>query len=195
MIPAALDSVKLHRRRVHLDGVTYVALCVRPGGPTFEIHHGDGGATVASDGFGLQLLGQVCWAISHQQRAKSIAVIDIAPTDGGPAADAAPAGSIVIASDELGLPTADALGELVAKLPWATESEGTIKLVTRGFEPAITAADRPRGADKARTITSAGTAIMLSAPQEALAVWAVEIAKYGGKLAKAARDVVGVTLV
>ena len=172
------DSIKLHRRSLHLAGGRYTTLALRPAdAPIFAIGtDGDGAWNLTGNAEALLELAQLCWAAAMQRHERTLVVIGpdrTSGTDGSPRA-------VVMLNGDLGVPTAEEFGELAAALPWATPSEGTVKLVTRGLGRATSEASTPP-VNQSWLAEVAGL-LVLSAPEAALRDLAV------GLVVAASRD-------
>jgi len=158
------DSIKLHRRSLHLAGGRYTTLALRPAdAPIFAIGtDGDGAWHLTGNAEALLELAQLCWAAAMQRHERTLVVIGpdrTSGTDGSPRA-------VVMLNGDLGVPTAEEFDELAAALPWATPSEGTVKLVTRGLGRAT--AEGSASAVNQRWLAEVAGLLVLSAPEAAL---------------------------
>ena len=164
--------VKLHRRGAYLDGRGATLLTLRSSSPErFATRFVDGSWHILTDPAGVELLGQLCWAMAFQQRPGTIVLIDLPFLTPNPF-DSDPSSPIAIVNSDLGTLTETALGELAAMLPLETPSEGTVRLLTRGLDHAADAVVTFRPED---WINRIGGIVVFAAPPSALRLWALDL--------------------
>ncbi len=133
------SSVRLHRRKVFLDGAPWSVLAPRP---TDASRY----ATVAVDGrwqldcdlASLDDLAHMVWATAFQNQARTVILFD-QPSLLPPVADEPDSLPFVLAPAELDEPTTAVLEALRLELPLTRPSEGTVRLRTAGLDRALTA--------------------------------------------------------
>ncbi len=188
---ATAVKLKMHRRNIQLDGDRFTVLSLRPTTTerfaTTEYHET---CHILSDVEGAVLLGRLSWAMAFQTRPRTIVLIDlplIAPDPFG----ASPSSPILIVRSELEPPSPAAIEALVSHLPLTDDSEGSVRLMTAGFDRAIADVDRFWAQERtedpafathlnARWVERVGGAVVLSAPSHVLRQWAVRVADLAG---------------
>jgi hypothetical protein len=179
-------KLKLHRRNVELDGQRFTVLALRPTiaerFATTEFHET---WHILCDAPGAELLGRLAWAMAFQTRPHTMLLIDLPLIAPDPFA-ASPASPILIVNSELEAPSAAAIEALRATLPQTEPSEGSVRLMTAGFDRALADPERfwnqERSEDKqfkahqhARWVEQVGGVVVLSAPSAVLRQWAVRV--------------------
>jgi len=185
----SLEHVKLHRRRFPLDGQLFTLFCVRPTEPErFQVTRSAGSASastfdiVASAG-GNRLLGVLCWAMAFQTHEPAVVVIGDPLVLAG--ADGSPGAPIVVVNAALATPGVAGFEELRVALASEIESQGTVKLSTRGLAralhdpPAFDAAQAEAGVKPGshrtrRWVDLIGGVVVLAAPPGVLRSIAVD---------------------
>lgn len=166
--------VKLHRRGVSLDGRGATLLTLRSSSPErFTTRFIDGAWHILTDPAGVELLGQLCWAMAFQQRPATFVLIDL-PFLTPNASDSEPSSPIAIVNSDLEPPTDAALADLAAMLPLETPSDGTVRLMTRGLDHAGDA-DVDSTFRAEAWINRIGGIVVFAAPPEALKLWALDL--------------------
>ena len=185
-------KLKLHRRGVELDGERFAVLSLRPTATerfaTTEFHdtwH------VLSDVEGAELIGRLAWAMAFQSRPHTLLLVDL-PLIAKDPFDASPQLPILIVNTDLESPTPAAIEALRAQLPQTDPSEGSVRLMTSGFDRALSDADKfwtqERKDDpsfkanvNARWLERIGDMIVLAAPGTVLRQWAVRVAEVAAR--------------
>lgn len=189
---ATAVKVKLHRRNVELDGERFTILSLRPTTAarfaTTEYHET---FQILCDADGVELLGRLSWAMAFQSRPRTILLIDlplIAPDPFG----VSPAAPILIVNSEHEPPSPAAIEALASMLPLSDDSQGSVRLMTAGYDRALADPEhfwnQERAEDpdlkqhvNARWVERVGGAIVLAAPAPALRQWAVRVAELAGR--------------
>jgi hypothetical protein len=185
-------KLKLHRRSFELDGERFAVLSPRPTATerfaTTEFHdtwH------ILSDVEGAELLARLAWAMAFQSRPHTLLLVDL-PLIARDPFDASPQLPILIVNTDLGRPTPAAIEALHAQLPQSDPSEGSVRLMTSGFDRALSDSERfwtqERKDDpalkanvNARWLERVGDVIVLAAPAPVLRQWAVRVAEVAGR--------------
>jgi len=124
------SRLKVHRRKLFLDGQALTVLSPRPDeAPALHLDAADDAVRISSSQAAAAALGQLCWAMAFQRSDHTVVVV--------PAEDTA----VVVVNTDLGAPSPTALAELRSLLPLDAAPEGTVTLNTRSLESAI--ADEP----------------------------------------------------
>jgi hypothetical protein len=189
---ATAVKLKLHRRNVELGDERFTVLSLRPTTTarfaTTEYHDA---FQIICDVDGAELLGRLSWAMAFQSRKHTILLIDLPLIAPDPFAVSPPA-PILIANSELEAPNAAALDSLTAQLPLTGDSEGSVRLMTAGFDRALADVEhfwnQERAEDpelkqhvNARWVERVGGAIVLAAPPPVLRQWAVRVAELAAR--------------
>jgi hypothetical protein len=185
-------KLKLHRRNVELDGERFAVLSPRPTTTarfaTTEYHET---VQLLCDVEGAGLLARLSWAMAFQSRKHTILLIDLPLIASDPFAVSPPAPILIVNSD-LEAPSPAAVAALTAQLPLTGDSEGSIRLMTSGFDRALEDVEhfwnQERTHDpelkqhvRARWVERVGGAVVLSAPPAVLRQWAVRVAELAGQ--------------
>lgn len=189
---ATAVKLKLHRRNVELDGERFTILSLRPTtAARFAVTEYHDALQILCDVHGAELLGRLSWAMAFQSRAHTILLIDL-PLIAQDPFDVSPPAPILIVNSDLGSPSATAIEALVSRLPLTDDSEGSLRLMTAGFDRALADPDRfwtqERAEDpdlerhvNARWVARVSGAIVLAAPPPALRQWAVRGAELASR--------------
>jgi len=142
-----VDRLKLHRRRLRLDGHDYTVVTLRPGTDvrfSTNLYHETW--HVLSDWRGARLLGRLLWGLSYQRVPGTLVLIDRPFLDPNPF-DAEPADPIAIVPALLTPLGTRAAGELRRRQPLRGPADGTVRWHTPGYDVAVAARharlDRP----------------------------------------------------
>lgn len=180
-------KLKLHRRGLELDGERFTVLGVRPTTTerfaTTEYHdtwH------ILCEVDGAELLARLAWAMAFQSRQHTMVLVDLSVIAADPF-DASPSSPILIVNTDLGTPKPTSIESLRAQLPLTGESEGSVRLMTAGFDRALAdperfwtqeRADDPafKAHQNARWLESVNGVIVLAAAAPVLRQWAVRVA-------------------
>ncbi|MGZ6996010.1 MAG: hypothetical protein ACXVIM_12425 [Acidimicrobiia bacterium] len=177
-------KLKLHRRSLDLAGERFTVLALRPTTAdryaTTEFHET---WHILCDTEGAELLGRLAWAMAFQSRTHTFLLVDLPLITPDPF-DTSPSSPILIVNSDLGPPTPDAIEALRSKLPLAEPSEGSVRLMTAGFDRALADTDRfwtqERKDDPAftahqhaRWVEQVNGVVVLAAPSPVLRQWAV----------------------
>jgi hypothetical protein len=188
----ATVKLKLHRRSYELDGERFAVLSLRPTETvrfaTTEFHET---WHILADVVGAELLGRLAWAMAFQTRPHTLLLIDL-PLIAPDPFDASPIGPILIVNTEIGAPSAAAVGALHAKLPQTEPSEGSVRLMTAGFDRALGDPERfwtqerkddPafKAHQHARWLERVGDVVVLAATPAVLRQWAIRVADIAGR--------------
>ena len=189
---ATAVKLKLHRRNVELDGERYTILSLRPTTAarfaTTEYHEA---LQILCDVDGAELLGRLSWAMAFQSRSHTILLIDL-PLIAKDPFDVSPPAPILIVNSDHGSPSPAAIEVLASKLPLTGDSEGSLRLMTAGFDRALADAERfwtqERAEDpeleqhvNARWVARVDGAVVLAAPPPVLRQWAVRVAELASR--------------
>jgi hypothetical protein len=181
-------KLKLHRRIVELDGERFTILSLRPDTTarfaTTEFHET---WHILCDADGAELLGRLAWAMAFQSRQHTVLLIDIPLIAKDPVGDSPPSPILIVNSD-LGTPTPAGIEALAAMLPLTTPSEGSVRLVTAGFDRALadleafwsqSRKDDPAFSSRqhARWVERVNGVVVLAAPSPVLRQWGVNVAQ------------------
>ena len=176
---------KVHRRTIRLDGYDHRVLSLRPHDRVrFATNQFHDTWHIVSDSHGGQLMGRLCWALAYQKQPGTFILIDqpnIVPTP----FEADPSSPILIANTDLGRPSRQAVRQLKAMLPFATRSEGTVKLATFGLDAALSeATDNWQWSDGWKSDRRASAAkvngiVMLAGRGAVLKSWGRALARIG----------------
>jgi hypothetical protein len=180
-------KLKLHRRNLELEGERFTVLALRPTTTerfaTTEYHdtwH------ILANVDGAQLLGRLAWAMAFQTRPHTLLLIDLPQIAKDPF-DTSPTAAILIANTDLDAPDPAAIDALRTQLPLSDPSEGSVRLMTAGFDRALADPDRfwnqERSEDTAfkehqhaRWLEQVNGVVVLAAPAPVLRQWAVRVA-------------------
>jgi hypothetical protein len=189
------DRLKLHRRRLRLDGREHTVITLRPGTDArFSTNRHHETWHVLSDWGGARLLGRLLWGLSYQRVPGTVVLID--------RAFLAPEPFEAVASDPIALvpaqltPWSDrAARDLRRRLPWRASPDGTVRWHTPGLDGAVAAAraysalplgerDRPwtpPGRRPRRGVDRIGGMITFTGLPEALRETAVDVHRLGDR--------------
>jgi hypothetical protein len=168
------SRLKVHRRKIYVDGQAFTALSPRPDeAPNLVVDPESESARISSDQAAASQLGQLCWAMAFQRNDHTFVVIEAGDT------------AVLVVNTDLATPSAAALEELRTMLPWTTESEGTVVLNTRSLEtamadePAFYVAQKQDGIGHIkhlhRLVKDAAGLLVIGAPAVVLKSWAVQL--------------------
>jgi hypothetical protein len=185
------DRLKVHRRTLRLSGLDYTVLSPRPSEASrFATNYFQETWRIISSAQGAQLLARLCWAMSFQQRERTIVVLDSEFLVPNPF-DADPSSPIVVVNNDLGPFDHDALKDLRGQLPLRSGSLGTVVLQTRGLDIALEdpkafreREDQARWRDehqRRRWIDGSRGLWVLAAPPPVLRFWGVALSDLGGR--------------
>lgn len=189
---ATAVKLKLHRRNVELDGERFTVLSLRPTtAARFAATEYHEASQILCNVDGAELLGRLSWAMAFQSRAHTLLLIDL-PLIAKDPFDVSPPAPILIVNSDLGSPSAAVIEALAAKLPLTDDSEGSVRLMTAGFDRALADVDRfwtqERAEDpdlkqhvNARWVERVSGAIVLAAPPAVLRQWAVRVAELASR--------------
>ena len=189
---ATAVKLKLHRRNVEIDGERFTVLSLRPTTTArFAATEYHEALQILCDVDGAELLGRLSWAMAFQSRSHTFVLIDLPLIVKDPF-DVCPPAPILIVNSDLGSPSAAAIEALVSKLPLTDDSEGSVRLMTAGFDRALADPDRfwtqQRAEDpdlkqhvNARWVERVSGAIVLAAPPPVLRQWAVPVAELASR--------------
>jgi len=134
-----VDRLKLHRRRLRLDGREYTIVGLRPGmDARFSTNHFHGTWHVLSDWRGARLLGRLLWGLAYQRIPGTLVLIDRMFLDPNPF-DGEPADPIVLVPVRITALTAQAGRALRRRLPLEETADGTVRWHTPGLDAAVAA--------------------------------------------------------
>jgi hypothetical protein len=155
-----VDRLKLHRRRLRLDGRQFTVLTLRPGTTarfSTNLYHETW--HILSDWHGARLLGRLLWGLAYQRVPGTLVLIDRPFLDTNPF-DAERADPIALVPAHLTSLTGRAGRELRRRLPLSGPGEGNVRWHTHGLDMAIaarqTARERPVGPCRSRLIMPCG---------------------------------------
>jgi hypothetical protein len=132
-----VDRLKLHRRRLRLDGRDYTVVTLRPGTEArFSTNYFHGTWHVLSDWHGARLLGRLLWGLAYQRTAGTLVLIDRPFLDTNPF-DAEPADPVALVPALLTPLTTRAGRELRRRLPLRDAPDGTVVWRTHGLDAAL----------------------------------------------------------
>lgn len=130
----AADGMKLHRRKLRLDGREYTVIGLRPHtAARFATNYFHETWHVVCDHHGGQLLARLLWGLSYQRRPGTLVVIDRPFLDPTPF-EAEPSDPFVLAPGHLTPLTAGAARQLRRALPLSSPPDGTVRWNTRGLD-------------------------------------------------------------
>lgn len=141
-----VDRLKLHRRRLRLDGRWYTVVTLRPGTDArFSTNFFHGTWHVLSDWHGARLLGRLLWGLAYQRTPGTLILIDWPFLDPNPF-DAEPADPIALVPAPLTALSNRAGRDLRRRLPLDGAADGTVRWHTHGLDRAVAQrrADRDR---------------------------------------------------
>lgn len=185
-------KLKLHRRNLELAGERFTVLALRPTTTerfaTTEYHdtwH------ILGNVDGADLLGRLAWAMAFQSRKHTLLLVDLPQISKDPF-DTSPTAPILVVNSDLDAPTPAAIDSLRTQLPLAEPSEGSVRLMTAGFDRALADPDRfwaqERTEDQefkahqhARWVDQISGVVVLSAPSPVLRQWAVRVAELAAR--------------
>jgi hypothetical protein len=134
-----VDRLKLHRRRLRLDGRDFTVISVRPGTDArFSTNFFHGTWHVLSDWHGARLLGRLLWGLSYQRIPGTLVLIDRPFLDPNPF-DGEPADPIALVPALLTPLGSKAARELRRQLPLSGNADGTVRWHTPGYDAAVAA--------------------------------------------------------
>jgi hypothetical protein len=178
--------LKLHRRRLRLDGREYTVLTLRQRAEAcFSSRRAmkwSADWQLITCPAGARLLARLLWGLSYQRRPDTILLLDLPHLTTTPFEADPPTPVVFVPSRRTTLP-AGAAHALRRQLPLSTRPEGTVRLLTHGLDRAF-AGDLPPPPpwdDPARTegqnvwIAAHGGILTLAATDTALRGWAVEL--------------------
>ncbi len=184
--------LKLHRRRIVLDGRSYTVITMRPDADVrFSSNCFHDTWHVLSDWRGARTLGRLLWGLSFQRHEGTLVLIDRVHLDPNPF-DAAPADPIVLLPTHLTVLTEQAARRLRQRLPQCDRPEGTVRWRTHGLDRQLALENdlrsqpnwhdlqafepRPTGW---KAVERIGGLIVLAAGAKGLRRWASRIVKLG----------------
>jgi hypothetical protein len=179
--------LKVHRRAIRLDGLSYTVLTPRPTEEArFATNYFHEAWHVITTEGGAALLGRLCWAMAFQRRERTIVLIDsplIVPTP----FDGDLSSPIAIVNNDLGSFSRAAVKDLRAQMPLATAPDGTVVLQTRGLDQALenTTEFRDRNQESQgwnqhqtrRWIDGSNGLVIIAAPPPVLRTWGVDLSE------------------
>ncbi|MEX5635559.1 hypothetical protein [Parafrankia sp. FMc2] len=131
--------MKLHRRRLRLDGRAYTAITLRPGSyARFSTNHYHQTWHVLSDWHGARLLSRLLWGLAYQRMPGTFVLIDRPFLTPNPF-DAATSDPIVLLPSVLTTLPATAARALRSALPLSGPSDATVRWHTPGLDAAVAA--------------------------------------------------------
>lgn len=134
-----VDRLKLHRRRLRLDGRDYTVVTLRPGTVArFSTNYFHDTWHVLSDWHGARLLGRLLWGLAYQRTAGTLVLIDRPFLDTNPF-DAEPADPVALVPALLTPLGTRAARELRRRLPLRGAPDGTVVWRTHGLDAALRA--------------------------------------------------------
>jgi hypothetical protein len=144
-----VDRLKLHRRRLWLDGREYTVVTLRPGTDArFSTNLFHETWHVLSDWRGARLLGRLLWGLAHQRTPGTLVLIDRPFVDTNPF-DAEPGDPIALVPALLTPLGGKAARQLRRRLPLTGPADGTVRWHTHGLDAEVAswraAWDRPVG--------------------------------------------------
>lgn len=192
---AGTARLKVHRRSFVVDGRWHTALSLRPvalrTAPRFATNRYHGTWHVLSSVEGAVLLGRLCWAMAHERREGTFAVIDPRFVVPNPF-DADPSSPIVVVNNDLGPFDRTVAAALRRRLPFATPSEGTVVLHTSRLDHTLADVDafwertrrqqRDNSHQARRWIDRVSGLVVMAAPPPVLREWAVHLSRLGTHL-------------
>ena len=143
-----VDRLKLHRRRLRLDGRPYTVVTLRPGTDArFSTNFFHDTWHVLSDWHGARLLGRLLWGLAYQRIPGTLVLIDRPFLDPNPF-DAEPADPIALVPALITPLSTRAARQLRQRLPLREAADGTVRWHTHGLNAAVAErrADRVRPA-------------------------------------------------
>jgi hypothetical protein len=180
---AAADGMKLHYRRVRLDGREYTVVTPRPGTDVrFATNRYHETWHVLSDWHGARLLGRLLWGLAYQRRPGTLVLIgapflDPNPFDGE---GSRPIALVPSALTSLRAPAVRQLQRL-ASASQARPGDGTVRWQTPGLDEAV--ADQ----EARQELSRAGLWHLLDRPWRPPAEREVGVRMIGGLLTVAGR--------
>jgi hypothetical protein len=191
-VTTSADRLKVHRRALRLDGLEYTVLSPRPSeAARFATNRFHETWHIVCDGPSAQLFARLCWAMAFQQRERTFILID-APLLAPNPFDADPPTPIVIANNDLGPISRDAMKALRSKVPLDTPSMGTVVLQTRGLDVAMEDEEAFHRRDdqaawrhehqKRRWIDGSSGLWLVAAPPPVLRGWGVDLLSLGRQI-------------
>jgi hypothetical protein len=175
--------LKVHRRTLGLDHRRSTVLALRPATEErFATNRFHQMWHVLSDVAGAHLLGRLCWAMAHERRPGTFAVIDPRFLVPNPF-DADPSSPIVVVNNDLGPFSRPMAAALWHRLPFTTPSEGTVVLRTPGLDGALAAGQRPprewNRHQQRHWIERVHGLVVIAGPPPMLREWAMGMARLG----------------
>ena len=186
------SSVRVHRRKLFLDGAPWSVLTPRPTDASrYATSAVDTGWQLECDVASLDDFAHLLWATAFQHHARTIFLFDfptLLPNVEGEA-DSLP---FVMSHTGLDVPSDAMLAELFAVLPLTTASDGTVRLRTAGLDRALVDPAAflllERDAEDAAEWTSSewstwvidvSGVLRIAAPAPALRAYALAAAEFG----------------
>lgn len=179
---AAADGMKLHYRRVRLDGREHTVITPRPGTDArFATNHYHQTWHLLSDWHGARLLGRLLWGLAYQRRPGTLVLIGAPFLDPNPF-DGDRSRPVALVPSALTSLRAPAMRELqrLAAAP-ARTGDGTVRWRTPGLDEAV-AADRRRG-----ELSKAGLWHLIDRPRVPPKERGISVRMLGGLLVFAGR--------
>jgi hypothetical protein len=132
-----VDRLKVHRRRLRLDGRPYTVVTLRPGTDvSYSTNAFHDTWHVLTDWRGARLLGRLLWGLAYQRNPGTLVLIDRAFLDRNPF-DAEPADPIALVPALLTPLSTRAARELRHRLPLRHSPDGTVRWHTHGLDAAV----------------------------------------------------------
>ncbi len=135
-------KLKLHRRNLELDGERYSVLALRPTTTerfaTTEYHDT---SHILCNLDGADLLGRLAWAMAFQSRKRTLLLVDLPQIVKDPFGTG-PTAPILVVNTDLDPPGPATIESLCGKLPLTEPSEGSVRLMTAGFDRALADPER-----------------------------------------------------
>jgi hypothetical protein len=131
------DRMKLHRRRLRLDGRDYTVVTLRPGTDArLSTNYFHGTWHILSDWHGARLLGRLLWGLAYQRVPGTLVLIDRPSLDPNPF-DAEPADPVALVPALLTPLGSAAARDLRRQLPLHRPTDGTVRWHTPGYDAAV----------------------------------------------------------
>lgn len=133
---AAADGMKLHYRRVRIEGREYTVITPRPGTDgRFSTNRFHETWHVLSDWHGARLLGRLLWGLAYQRRPGTVVMIGAPFLDPNPF-DAAPSSPILLVPSLL-TPLRESTARQLRRMALSGPGDGTVRWQTPGLDPAV----------------------------------------------------------
>ena len=187
-----VDRLKLHRRRLRLDGREYTLVTLRPGTDVrFSTNYFHETWHVLSDWHGARLLGRLLWGLAYQRNPGTLVLIDRPFLDPNPF-DAEPADPIALVPAPLTHLSTQAARELRRRLPLSGTVDGSVRWHTHGLDTAAATSRaeqdqpvghwrpspiKPRGFQQ--RVDRVGGLVSLTAAPAMLRQWATDVFTLG----------------